>query len=225
MIARISGVIKGEKDGALFIGAGDLCYEVLVPLAIMKVIKNGAETDCESDNVKTEGGNLLKRNIDLVTYHYYQMEPSRAIPVLIGFSNEIEKEFFEKFISVSGVGPKAACRALAEPFSAIAGAIDSGDIAFLKKLPGIGQQRARLIIAKLQGKVGKFGLIQDLKGSEPDEKYNNVKYEAFEVLLQLQYKSQEAEKMIQQAIRRRPDLKTSEELLNEVYKGRMTPGG
>jgi len=224
MIARISGVIKGEKDGALFIEAGDLCYEVLVPLAIMKVIKNGGETDCENDNVNTEGGKLLKRNIDLVTYHYYQMEPSRAIPVLIGFSNEIEKEFFEKFISVSGVGPKAACRALAEPFSAIAGAIDSGDIAFLKKLPGIGQQRARLIIAKLQGKVGKFGLIQDLKGSEPDEKYNNVEYEAFEVLLQLQYKSQEAEKMILQATRRRPDLKTSEDLLNEVYKGRMTPG-
>ncbi|MBL7072550.1 MAG: hypothetical protein ISS33_02070 [Candidatus Omnitrophica bacterium] len=215
MISRISGAILGETDGALFISAGDLCYEVLVPLAIMKVIKNGGEVNPEAENER-------KRKIDLVTYHYYQMEPSRAIPVLIGFSNEIEKEFFEKFISVSGVGPKAACRALAEPISAIAGAIDSGDVAFLKKLPGIGQQRARLIVAKLQGKVGKFGLIQDGRKEAPDEKYSNIKYEAIEVLLQLQYKRQEAENMIRKASERQPEIKTSEELLNEVYKGRMT---
>jgi len=222
MISRISGTILGKKDGALFIGAGDLCYEVLVPLAVMKVINNSGCEDSETVRVASEDKNEQKRNINLVTYHYYQMEPSRAIPVLIGFSNEIEKEFFEKFISVSGVGPKAACRALAEPISAIAAAIDSGDVAFLKRLPGIGQQRARLIVAKLQGKVGKFGLIQDGRGEIPDEKYSSIKYEAIEVLLQLQYKRHEAEKMIQKAAERQPDLKTSEDLLNEVYKGRMT---
>jgi len=222
MISRISGAILGETDVALFIGAGDLCYEVLVPLAIMKVIKNGGGMAPETVCVGSGDKNEQKRNINLVTYHYYQMEPSRAIPVLIGFSNEIEKEFFEKFISVSGVGPKAACKALTEPFSAIAGAIDSGDVAFLKRLPGIGQQRARLIVAKLQGKVGKFGLIQDAREEAPGEKYDNVKYEALEVLLQLQYKRHEAENMIRKASERQPDLKTSEELLNEVYKGRIT---
>ncbi len=222
MISRISGTIVGERDGALFVGAGDLCYKVLVPLAIMKVIKNGGGMASSTARVDAEDKNEKKRGISLITYHYYQMEPSRAIPVLIGFLNEIEKEFFEKFISVSGVGPKAACRALAEPISSIAAAIDSGDVAFLKRLPGIGQQRARLIVAKLQGKVGKFGLIQDGQGKMPDEKYSNIKYEAIEVLLQLQYKRQEAEKMIQKAAERQPDLETSEELLNEVYKGRMT---
>lgn len=222
MISRISGAILGEKSGALFVGAGDLCYEVLVPLAIMKVIKNGGGVNPECAGIKAEDEIKRKRNIDLVTYHYYQMEPSRAIPVLIGFLNEIEKEFFEKFISVSGVGPKAACRALAEPISSIAAAIDSGDVAFLKRLPGIGQQRARLIVAKLQGKVGRFGLIQDEQGEMPGEQYSNIKYEAIEVLLQLQYKRQEAQKMIQKALERQPDLETSEELLNEVYKGRMT---
>ncbi|MFH1797873.1 MAG: Holliday junction branch migration protein RuvA [Candidatus Omnitrophota bacterium] len=203
MISYITGKIKKKKDNSLVIIAGNIYYEVLIPLAVMKAM---------------ERGNVFEEQVELVTYHYYQMEPSRAVPVLIGFQNEIEKEFFEKFISVSGVGPKAACKALAEPFSVIAGAIDNADITFLKKLPGIGEQRARLIIAKLQGKVGKYGLIRDTGSERPDTNYSDIKSEAVEVLLQLQYKRNEAESMIDTAIRRNPEVKTSEELLNEVYK-------
>src|SRR3989338_5677670 len=146
MISHISGKIKKMKDSSVVIDVSGLSYEVLIPPAVMKSIDSAKSTD---------------GNISFVTYHYYQMEPSKAIPVLIGFLNEVEKEFFEQFIKVSGVGPKAACRALSVPFSAIADAIDRGDAAFLKTLPGIGEQKAREIIAKLQGKVGKFGLIQD----------------------------------------------------------------
>ena len=123
-----------------------MSYEVMIPPAVMKGI----------EKAKSEDG-----TISLITYHYYQMDQSKAIPVLVGFLNEIEKEFFERFITVSGVGPKAACRALSISFSVIADAIDKGDMALLKTLPGIGEQKAREIIAKLQGKVGKFGLIQD----------------------------------------------------------------
>ena len=39
MISKISGTITGKKDGALFISAGDMCYEVLVPLAVMKAME------------------------------------------------------------------------------------------------------------------------------------------------------------------------------------------
>lgn len=207
MISRISGTIVSKKEGAVLIESGSISYEVLVPLTVLKTI---------------EKENLAQERIELVTYHYYQMEPSRAVPVLIGFQNEIEREFFEKFISVSGIGPKAACKALAEPFSLIAGAIDAGDVAFLKKLPGIGDQRARLIVAKLQGKVGKYGLIKDEKYEhEKTGGYDDIKKEALEVLLKLQYKKNEAEEMILNAIERRKDLKTSEELLNEVYRERI----
>src|SRR3989338_5611718 len=117
----------------------------MIPAAVMKGL----------DRAQGEDGTVA-----LITYHYYQMDPSKAVPVLVGFVNEIEKEFFEQFITVSGIGPKAACRALSMPFSVIADAIDKADIALLKSLPGIGEQRAREIIAKLQGRVGKFGLIQ-----------------------------------------------------------------
>jgi Holliday junction DNA helicase RuvA len=208
MISRISGNIVGKREGFLLIDTGGICYEVMIPLAVMKSLENDKR---------------LEGRMELITYHYHQTEPSRSVPVLIGFQNEVEKEFFEKFISVSGVGPKAACKALAEPFSTIADAIDSGDASFLKKLPGIGEQKARLIVAKLQGKVGKYGLIRDeyVAGAEGHE---DIKSEALEILLQLQYKKAEAEDMIEKALRRSPDLKTSEELLNEVYRERKAEG-
>jgi holliday junction DNA helicase RuvA len=177
---------------------------VMIPPAVMK----GLDKSHPEDGV-----------ITLITYHYYQMDPSKAIPVLIGFLNEIEKEFFEQFITVSGVGPKAACRALNQPFSVIAAAIDRGDMALLKTLPGIGEQKAREIIAKLQGKIGKFGLIQDGGGAPASAGKDDMKEEAVSVLLQLQYKKNEAREMVEAAFKRNPKMSNCEQILNEVYKG------
>ncbi len=207
MISKIQGKIKSKKSGKVLVEVnGSISYEVLVPEAIMRNI--------EKEN--TEGSDIA-----LITYHYYQTDPSKSIPVLIGFLNEIEKEFFEKFITVSGVGPKAACRALALPISEIADAIDRADLALLKTLPGIGEQRAKEIIAKLQNKVGKFGLIQDRFTRDAALAGQDIKEEALSVLLQLQYKKNEARDMISKALQGNPGVNSSEELLNEVYKARQ----
>ncbi len=206
MISKIQGKIKSKKSGKVLVEVnGSISYEVLVPEAIMRNI--------EKEN--TEGSDIA-----LITYHYYQTDPSKSIPVLIGFLNEVEKEFFEKFITVSGVGPKAACRALALPISEIADAIDRADLALLKTLPGIGEQRAKEIIAKLQNKVGKFGLIQDRFTRDVATATQDIKEEALSVLLQLQYKKNEAKDMINKALQGNPGVNTSEELLNAVYKAR-----
>jgi Holliday junction DNA helicase RuvA len=209
MISRIQGKIRSKKQSSIQLDVGGgFCYEVLVPEAVMQML----------DRENAEGA-----EIDLVTYYYFQTDPSRSIPVLIGFLNEIEKEFFERFITVSGVGPKAACRALALPFSEIADAIDRSDLALLKTLPGIGEQRAREIIAKLQGKIGKFGLIQDQStGKSSGRVDQDAREEALSVLLQLQYKKKEASDMIEKALKINPKVKSSEDLLNEVYKTRQS---
>ncbi|MCK4463737.1 MAG: Holliday junction branch migration protein RuvA, partial [Candidatus Omnitrophica bacterium] len=89
MISRIKGKIKDIKELSIFVEIGNLTYEILIPPAVMNSI-----------------GNNIDEDIELITYHYYQTDQSKSVPVLIGFLNEVEKEFFERFISVSGVGPK-----------------------------------------------------------------------------------------------------------------------
>ena len=71
----------------------------------------------------------------------------------MGFTNEVEREFFEHFISVAGIGPKAAARALTLPFARVAQAIIEGDAATLTLLPGVGHKRAEEIIHRLKAKV------------------------------------------------------------------------
>jgi len=204
VISRISGNVDGLSENTLVVDVGGIAYEVYIPTAVMKGF----------DGKLTKGS-----KITLITYHYYQTDPSKSIPILIGFSNLVEKEFFEKFITVSGVGPKAAVRALSMPIPDIAQAINEGDIAFLKSLPGIGEQRGKEIIAKLQGKMGKFGLMQ----TTPDQSgvrapAADIREEALEVLTQLQYKKEEARQMVQKAFQRKQNLSSVEEVLNEVYR-------
>ncbi len=203
MIARISGKITEKGTNYLNIDVGGLSYAVLVPAAVMQHLDESTPADGK---------------ISLITYHYFQVEPSRSTPVLIGFLNDIEKEFFEVFITVSGIGPRAALKALSKPISLIAKAIDEADVEFLRSLPGIGQQRAKEIIAKLQNKVGKFGLIQDSQAKHPAAKTKDIEEEVLAVLMQLEYKKPEAQAMIRKALQRNPLLQTTEELLNEVYK-------
>jgi Holliday junction DNA helicase RuvA len=205
MIARISGKVIEKGINFLVIDVSGICYEVLIPQTVMQRLD-----ECIDSN----------GSLSLITYHYLQVEPSKGTPVLIGFLNEIEKEFFEVFITVSGIGPRAALKALNKPISQIAKAIDEADINFLKSLPGIGQQRAREIVAKLQNRVGKFGLIQDSRATERRTKTRDIEEEALAVLVQLEYKKSEACAMIKKALERSPDIETTEELLNEVYKQR-----
>lgn len=205
MISRITGKVIEKGTRYLILDIGNICYEVLIPQAVMQRI---------DESIDGNG------KVSLVTFHYHQLEPAKSIPVLIGFLNDIERDFFEIFITVSGIGPKAALKALNKPISQIAQAIDEGDLDFLKSLPGIGEQRAKEIIAKLQNKVGRFGLIQDGKMKEAITKTKDIAEEALSVLMQLEYKKPEASAMIKSALENSPEMQTTEELLNMVYKQR-----
>jgi Holliday junction DNA helicase RuvA len=205
MISRICGKIIAKTDKCLQIDVCGLSYEVLLPQAVMQRL--GSSISGED-------------KIDLITYHYHQIDMNRSTPVLIGFLNEIEKEFFEIFITVSGIGPRAALKALNQPISLIAKAIDEADTSFLQNLPGIGRQRAKEIVAKLQGKVGKFALIKDQTLKKTSASEAVIEDEALAVLMQLEYKKSEAQGMIKKAMEGagEGEVSSTEELLNRDYR-------
>jgi len=202
MISRISGQVVEKGSNYLVLDLGGLSYEVFIPACVLQGLDSA---------MRPEG------RISLLTYHYYQVEQTKSVPILIGFLSQIEKDFFEIFITVSGIGPRAALKALNKPISLIARAIDEGDLVFLKSLPGIGEQRAKEIVAKLQNKVGKFGLIQD-HALRVNRAVKNISEEALDVLLQLEYKRSEALGMIKKVLEINSQVETTEELLNLVYK-------
>ncbi|NTV29592.1 MAG: Holliday junction DNA helicase RuvA [Candidatus Omnitrophica bacterium] len=208
MIARIKGHIVEKKENAVVVDVSGIFYEVFVPTSVLQRLD------------AAKGGDGM---VTLITHHYLQVGPSSAVPIMVGFLNEVEKDFFLQFISVSGIGPKAAVRALNRSIAEIASAIDKGDGSFLKTLPGIGQQKARDIIAKLQGKVGRFGLIRDEAVAHATSVPEAFEEEALAVLMQLQYKKAEAEAMVGKALERNPAICTAEELLNAIYAGTRKP--
>lgn len=205
MISRIRGVVREIGDLQLLLDVQGISYDVLVPASILTILQ---------ERVGPSG------ELELVTFHYQQLEVGRGIPVLVGFLNEIEREFFIRFISVAGIGPRAALKAFTLPIPVIAKAIDQGDLGLLRSLPGIGEQRAKEIVAKLQGRVGKYALIQarDTAAAPLVEGQEALETEAVAVLVQLEYRKSEAKQMVQMALQRNPKVKTSEELLNEVYR-------
>ena len=205
MIARIRGVVREVGELQLLVDVNGIGYEVFMPASLLRDVP---------ERLGPAG------DIELVTFHYQQLEVGRGIPVLIGFFNEVEREFFLRFISVSGVGPRAALKALAQPIAVIAQAIDQGDLGVLRSLPGIGEQRAKEIVAKLQGKVGKYALIRSSAAAPKAAEAGTtaIEEEAVAVLVQLEYTKTEAKEMTRAAAARAPQAKTSEELLNAVYR-------
>ncbi|MEO6834424.1 MAG: Holliday junction branch migration protein RuvA [Candidatus Tumulicola sp.] len=200
MFSRIAGSLVERVADAAIVEAGGLGYEIVLP-------------PCIAEKIPTEPG----RPVTLEIYAVVNIDGNSGRFTYYGFTNAIERDFFEALITVASIGPRSAARAFSQPMSAIARAIDRGDHAYLKTLPGIGQQKARDIVAKLQGKVAKFLLIQDAP-PVPVLAIPDFAAEALAVLLQLEYKRAEAETMIRGTLAANPAIDQAETLLAEMYR-------
>src|SRR5262245_16878971 len=216
MIALIRGRLRRKYEDRVVIEAGGVGYEVVLPPVVQQSLAGVIASD-------GDGGAEVTLEIH---YHATQNQPS---PVLIGFHSGLDKEFFDKLITVKDVGPLVAARALAAPVGEIASAIARQDEPYLRRLPGIGPQKAKNIVAQLQGKVAKFALVTTggtgerapVAAAARPQGCNGVRGIVFEVLVkQLGHRPSEAPQLIDSALKRRPGLATPEELFDEIYRGR-----
>jgi len=202
MFSHISGTLLERTEETALIEAGGLGYEITLPPSVANKLPAA-----------------MGAMVSLEIYAQLQIDGNSGRFAYFGFSNTVERAFFEALISVASIGPKSAARAFSAPMARIARAIDEGDHVFLRTLPGIGQQKARDIVAKLQGKVTRFLLIQDAP-TPAAETIPDFATEALAVLLQLAYKRPEAEEMIAQTLKAAPEIKDAEVLLAEIYRRR-----
>lgn len=200
MFSRIRGSLLERTEEGVVVDVNGLGYAIVLPPCVLEKV-----TASPKSEVTFEVYAVL--NIDGNAGHY----------TFYGFSNVIERAFFEALLTVSSIGPRSAARAFSAPMARIAGAIDCADHAFLKTLPGIGAQKARDIVAKLQGKVAKFLLIQPGAPVAPSA-IPDFADEALAVLLQLEYRRPEAEAMIRRTLDAAPAIHDAEALLGEIYR-------
>ena len=218
MIASLRGRLRRKLEDRVVVEAAGVGYEVYVPPV----------TQRELVDAKAGDGDAADEVSLAVHYHATQNQPR---PVLIGFTSELDKEFFEKLITVKDVGPLVAARSLAAPVGEIAAAIARQDEGYLRRLPGIGPQKAKNIVAQLQAKVAKFALAQSppevtapkapaVPSAAEDEGLRGM---VFDVLVkQLGHRPSEAAQLITAALTRRPAIATPEELFDEIYRGRQS---
>ncbi|MCD6584731.1 MAG: Holliday junction DNA helicase RuvA [Desulfobacteraceae bacterium] len=203
MIAYLEGTLLKKDADRIILLANQVGYEVLVPLFVMETI-----------NGKSVGDTVSL----FIYYHQTERQPK---PVLIGFHLEAEREFFLMFISVEAIGPLKAIKALNLSVRDIARAIESKNLAALKRLNGIGDRTARKIIATLQGKMGKFALIRDEDDGKPLPSEGFLEQVMGVLVDQLGHKMPEAKQMVQAAMKRKPLISNPEDLFDEVYRGEM----
>ncbi len=203
MISRIKGILKETGNESLLLEAAGISYEIMVPSGLI-------------DSLRRKGDNA---EIEIYTIYYIEgAAVGNQYPKLVGFADPVQREFFQLLTGVSGLGVKKALRSLVLPINVIARAIESENAKKLSELPGIGQRMAEKIIAELKGKVAKFALMRDGEPLAAAPKQPDFAAEVLQILLHLQYRQAEAQAMIERAFAAGKSFKSSEELLEQIFR-------
>lgn len=119
--------------------------------------------------------------IKKVYVHHYVREDNIN---LYGFKSKSEKDLFIKLLRVKGIGPKSAIAILATGnVDEVVGAIEIGNVTFLRKFPGIGPKASQQIILDLKGKLNfdDDKIILNTNISEVEEALSSLGYRTKEI--------------------------------------------
>ncbi len=204
MITKITGKLVALHPDRAVLEVLPFEYEVLIP-------------EYTRRHLQGERGNL----VSLHTICSLDGNPQgKMTPRLMGFLTEAEREFFELFCSVDGVGAKKALRAMVRPVQEVAEAIEEKNEKFLSSLPGIGSAMSERIVAKLRRKVPKFALLvgRELPPGAQGEQAIDVISETFEALLALGHGEADARRLVDVVLASKQKFKDSAEMIQAIYQ-------
>jgi Holliday junction DNA helicase RuvA len=205
LITKISGKLLAVSDAAATLEVDAFEYQVMIPETTRRRLQA-----------------MLGQKVSLHTLHYLEGNPAqgRVVPRLVGFLNEVEREFFELFCSVDGVGVKKALRSMVRPVKDIAVLIEEQDAKGLSALPGIGPAIAERIIAKLRRKMPKFALLVGRDESGATQVERTVVDETYQILCSLGHSESDARRLLDSVLATKQKFKDVEALLQAVYQHR-----
>ncbi len=175
MIGRLRGVLASKQPPWLVIDVGGVGYEIEAPMStIFDLPETGREV--------------------ALYVHYAAKEDTVS---LYGFLREAERVLFRTIQKVSGIGAKTALAVLSgvstDEFARL---VQSGDIAALTRIPGIGKKTAERIVVELRDRVDGMALAAPAGGQGAAK---DPQAEAASALQQLGYKPAEATRLVKEA--------------------------
>ena len=176
MIGRLRGILASKQPPWLVIDVGGVGYEIEAPMStIFDLPEAGREV--------------------ALYVHYAAKEDTVS---LYGFLREAERVLFRTIQKVSGIGAKTALAVLSgvstDEFARL---VQSGDIASLTRIPGIGKKTAERIVVELRDRVDGMNLAAPVAGAVGVPK--DPQAEASSALQQLGYKPAEATRLVKEA--------------------------
>ena len=175
MIGRLRGILAYKQPPWLVIDVGGVGYELEAPMSTFYDLPD------------------VGREVILFTHHA-QREDSVS---LYGFLRESERRLFRDVQKVSGIGAKIALAVLSGvSVDEFARQVQTGDVAALTRIPGIGKKTAERMVVELRDRVVDLGSNPLGSPSLP----NDPQSEATIALQQLGYKPVEAVRMAREAV-------------------------
>jgi holliday junction DNA helicase RuvA len=192
MIGAVRGRIASKAPPQLTVDVGGLGYELEAPMStFFHLPPVGAE-------------------VSLLT-HLVVREDAH---VLYGFATEEERRLFRSLIRVSGVGPKIALALLSGmSVAAFTGCVQSGDVAALTRVPGVGRKTAERLIVEMRDRLAPVPPMAAF-ASAPAEA--SPESEAYGALVALGYRPAEATRLLKAV---EPGTYTTEELIRRALQG------
>lgn len=203
MIVRLRGLLSEITDDSVVLDRDGIAYEVRVPTYAVHELST------------IEG-----QTTTLHTLEYLEGSTAGAnmTPRIIGFLHPADRSFFQRVLTVKGLGVRKALRALASPVARIAADIESGDAAALTRLPGIGRRMADQIVAELRGKVAAYAYAEDDVPAAAREELTTDQRDAIEILVAWGDSRPDAERWIARAVQLHDDLDTPEAWVRAAYR-------
>jgi len=182
MIAHLRGLLLAKSPNQIIVECSGVGYEVAISVTTFSALPG-------------EGASAA--------LHIYTNVREDQI-ALFGFAELTEKRLFEKLLTISGIGPKLAITVLSGiSAERLVSAIRAGDHATLTRIPGIGKKTAERVVLELKDKLEALAVAGS---AEAPQQHGPAGDDAISALVNLGYQRPVAQKAVEAALKREPEL-------------------